>query len=269
MEYTAGAATWRQALRRAASVLRRRHRSERGGRWALFVPLTAFAAGLLFTVSATTARGTDLRNDRTTQLTTLIGDRRAEVARADQRAAALRRVVDDETRALAGTNGSVAAQQSRADASRAAAGLTALHGPGLAVRLNDAPRRPDGSLPAGAQVDDLVVHQQDVQAVVNALWAGGADAVTIMGIRLISTSAVRCVGNTLLLDGRVYSPPFRIEAIGDAGELRHALDGSEGVTLFQQAAAAYGLGYDVSTVKDVSVPAYDGSTSLQRARVAG
>ncbi len=56
--------------------------------------------------------------------------------------------------------------------------------------------------------DDLVVHQQDVQAVVNALWAGGADAVQVMDQRLLSTSAVRCVGNTLLLNGRVYSPPY-------------------------------------------------------------
>ena len=50
---------------------------------------------------------------------------------------------------------------------------------------------------------------------VNALWAGGAEAMMLMDQRVISTSAVRCVGNTLLLQGRVYSPPFRITAIGD------------------------------------------------------
>ena len=69
--------------------------------------------------------------------------------------------------------------------------------------------------PGGLGPDDLVVHQQDVQAVVNALWRGGADGVQVMDQRLIATSAVRCVGNTLILQGRVYSPPFTVTAVGD------------------------------------------------------
>lgn len=268
MEYTAGAGSWRQASHRVLRALRRRSRPPRRG-WSVLVPVTAFAAGLLFTTSATTARGTELRTDRNTELATLIQQRRQELARAQAQAGALRREIDDQTSALAGTDGDVAAQQRRGDAVAAAAGLTAAHGPGLVVRLNDAPRRPDGALPPGAQPDDLVVHQQDVQAVVNALWTGGAEAVTIMGVRLISTSAVRCVGNTLLLDGRLYSPPFVITAIGDADAMRTALNQSPEVAAFQQAADAFGLGYDVATVKDVTVPAYDGSTALRYARVTG
>ena len=142
----------------------------------------------------------------------------------------------------------------------------ALHGPGLTVKLNDAPRRPDGTRPAG-RPDDLVVHQQDVQAVVNALWAGAAEAMTIMGVRVISTSAVRCVGNTLLLDGRVYSPPFVVTGIGDPVQLQRALDASGGVQAFRQAAADFGLGYEVKVEGDVTVPAYDGSVGLRSARM--
>ena len=55
---------------------------------------------------------------------------------------------------------------------------------------------------------------------VNALWAGGAEAMVIMELRVISTSAVRCVGNTLLLHGQVFSPPFVIRAIGDPARMR-------------------------------------------------
>ena len=69
----------------------------------------------------------------------------------------------------------------------------------------------------------MIVHQQDVQAVVNALWAGGADGLAVMGQRLITTGAVRCVGNTLLLYGRTYSPPFRVTAVGDPTRLRASL----------------------------------------------
>lgn len=266
MEHTSGA-SWSHALRRLANGLRP-GRTPRD-RWALLVPVVTLLAGLLFTTTATTAHGTDLRNDRSPELANLIEQRRAAVDRADRRAAALRTEIDGQTEALSGTHASVAEQQRRVAAERAEAGLTALRGPGLTVRLNDAPRRSDGTLPSGAQPDDLVVHQQDVQAVVNALWAGGAEAMSIMGVRVISTSAVRCVGNTLLLSGRVYSPPFRITAIGDPVALRVALDRSAGVNLFRQAADVWGLGYDVAAERDITVPAYDDSTTLQYARVAG
>jgi len=231
----------------------------------VLVPIAALFAGLLFSMSARTAQGTTLRDDRNPQLSSLIADRQRQIDQQAHEAALLRRQVDQQTTLAGGSDADIAEQQLRADSRRAGAGLSALHGPGLTVRLNDAPRRPDGSLPQGASPDDLVVHQQDVQAVVNALWAGGADAMTIMGVRVISTSAVRCVGNTLLLNGRVYSPPFVITAIGDPDRMRAALDQAPGVRAFQEAATAFGLDYQVKPEGDVTVPAYDGSTSLQYA----
>ena len=53
---------------------------------------------------------------------------------------------------------------------------------------------------------------------VNALWQGGAQGIKVMDQRLISTSAVRCVGNTLILQGRVYSPPYKITGGRRPGE---------------------------------------------------
>jgi uncharacterized protein YlxW (UPF0749 family) len=264
---TSDTTPWRRAARRIVDALRLRRRADRRRGWSLVVPVVAVAAGLLFATSATTARGTDLRNDRRPELTGLIGERKKQVANDEKIAAALRAANDAQTARLAGSDGTIAAQRDRAAAEAASAGLTPVHGPGLTVRLDDAPRRPDGTLPAGAQPDDLVVHQQDVQAVVNALWAGGAEAMTIMGVRVISTSAVRCVGNTLLLHGQVYSPPFTIRAIGDPGAMRAALDLSEGVQLFRDAADAYGLGYQVKTEDDIAMPAFGGSTDLQYATV--
>ena len=178
--------------------------------------LIAALAGLLFTTTARTAAGTNLRDDRRPELTRLIGERQGQV---EERGEPGRRPARRDRRGHPGPGrlGRPRRRSSRSAPTPAepAAGFTAVHGPGVRVVLDDAPRRPDGSLPAGARPDDVVVHQQDVQSVVNALWAGGAEAMVIMDIRVISTSAVRCVGNTLLLHGRVYSPPFEIEAIGD------------------------------------------------------
>lgn len=257
--------TWTEALRRAARVLGPRVRRRP---WSLAAPLVTALAGLLFTTTAHTAAGTNLRDDRRVELARLIEERKDDVQRQQDTAASLRRRIDEETREQANSNAPIASEQARADASREAAGFTALRGPGLTVRLNDAPRRPDGSLPAGARPDDVVVHQQDVQSVVNALWAGGAEAMTIMGVRVISTSAVRCVGNTLLLHGRVYSPPFDISAIGDPARLRAALDADPGVAAFRQAAQAFGLGYEVEERTDIVAPAFDQSVTLSYATAA-
>jgi uncharacterized protein YlxW (UPF0749 family) len=130
------------------------------------------------------------------------------------------------------------------------------------VVLDDA-----ASQPAGAQVDpnQLVVHQSDLQAVVNALWAGGAEAMSIAGQRVIATSAVRCVGNTLLLNGEVYSPPFGVAAIGPSASMLQRLAASPGVKLFREAAGYYGLGYTVDVQSRVDVPAYAGPITLSYA----
>jgi uncharacterized protein YlxW (UPF0749 family) len=253
-------------MRRARRALLPGRRANRHRGWSVLTPVIALLAGLLFTTTATTAAGTDLRNDRRPELTNLISERRRDVTDADLRATRLRREIDEQTRTQAGSDERVAEQRARGQANQTAAGLTALRGPGISVRLDDAPRRADGSRPPGARPDDLVVHQQDVQAVVNALWAGGAEAMAIMNVRVISTSAVRCVGNTLLLDGRVYSPPFEIVAIGDYGRMQRALETSEGVRLFRDAAASFGLGYQAESEGDVTVPAYDGSIALRSAR---
>jgi uncharacterized protein YlxW (UPF0749 family) len=267
VEYTPGrGTTWREALRRAGSLLL--PRSRRRG-WSLLVPLIALLAGLLLTTTARTAAGTALREDRRPQLTKLIEDRQEQVKADDALAGDLRRAIEGSTQEKAGSDSDIANEQRRGNGLRAQAGLTKVHGPGLTVRLNDATRRADGSLPAGANPDDVVVHQQDVQSVVNALWAGGAEAMTIMDVRVISTSAVRCVGNTLLLHGRVYSPPFTVRAIGDPVAMRRALDASNGVRAFSDAARVWGLGYEVTTELDMVLPAYDGSTTLDHAEVDG
>jgi uncharacterized protein YlxW (UPF0749 family) len=231
------------------------------------VPVVALLAGVLFTTTARTAAGTELRNDRRPELQNLIEERQHDVAAAESQAARLRRDVEGLTGGIGRYDAGVAQEREQAERRQSGAGLQALRGPGTTVRMNDAPRRPDGSRPTGARPDDLVVHQSDVQAVVNALWAGGAEAMMIMNTRVISTSAVRCVGNTLLLDGRVYSPPFVITAIGEPGRMQRALDESPGVRLFRQAATDYGLGYEVRVEGDVTVPAYRGSLSLHSAQV--
>jgi uncharacterized protein YlxW (UPF0749 family) len=228
--------------------------------WRVLVPVAAVGAGLLFATSAATADGTDLRSDRRLRLAELVGQQERELQALRQRAQALRDDVD----ALQLAADAPAPQLPAVDPAVAASvGLLELRGAGLTVTLDDAPRGQAGAqVPADALPDDLVVHEQDVQAVVNALRAGGAEGMTVMGERLTATSSVRCVGNTLLLHGRVYSPPFTITAVGDPDRLRRSLAESPGVGTYLTFVRAYGLGWSVVEERSLTLPAYEGPLEL-------
>ncbi len=228
----------------------------RGWRW--LVSGVALLAGLLFATSASTAQGTDLRAGRRLRLAELIDRQQREVAVLDARARSLSEDLESVTDAAAGRDGRVRSAQRAAEALMAPAGLSPVSGPGLTVALDDAPRLAEGQERAGdPRPDDLVVHEQDILAVLNALWAGGAEAVTVMGDRVIATSSVRCVGNTLLLHGAVYSPPFRVTAIGDPRRLELALAAAPGVKTFREYVDAYGLGFALTRHQSIDMPAFD------------
>lgn len=149
-------------------------------------------------------------------------------------------------------------------AEAAAAGRVAVTGPGVTVSLWDAPT---ANAPADARPDDLLVHQQDVEGVVNALWAGGAEAMTIQGQRVTFETAVRCVGNVLLLAGVTYSPPYEIAAIGDPDELLRSLYTAPDVQIYLQYVDALGLGWSAVVEESLEMPAAEGPTSFRYATV--
>ena len=231
--------------------------------WSILVPLVAVLAGALFSASSGAAQGTDLRS-AASGLSDVIRD---ETRRGTIRAREVTRLqeeVDGLTQMATERDEAVAGIVDEAAGLAAEAGTVPVSGPAVAVSLTDSPLRGD-QIPPGLTVDDLVVHQQDVQGVVNALWRGGAEAMMIQDQRVISTSAVRCVGNTLILQGRVYSPPFVITAIGDPERLQRSLENDRSVQIYQEYVEAAGLGYAVEVFDEVEAPAYSGSISLEYA----
>jgi uncharacterized protein YlxW (UPF0749 family) len=234
--------------------------------WSAVVPLVALSAGLLFALSAATARGTDLRSSGG-DLPGLIRDQTRQNTVLADRLAQLRAEVDRLSAQQAPGDLRVTQLTTQADKLMLAAGTQAVSGPTVQVSLTDAKNVP-AVLPDGISVDDYVVHQQDVQAVVNALWEGGAEAMMLMDQRIISTSAVRCVGNTLILQGRVYSPPYVISAMGNRTDLKAALERSPAVSIYRQWVGVVGVGYDVTTGSQQTFPAYAGSINLERARAS-
>lgn len=233
--------------------------------WSALVPVVAILAGVLFATSGSVAQGRSLRSDAA-GLPDIIREQTQDNTRMTEELEALNAEVDGLSRDGAPGNAVVDEIKRKGDDLSFAAGRTAVQGPGVEVQLRDS-KLPVDQLPEGFGVDDIVVHQQDVQAVVNALWAGGAEAMMIQDQRVILTSAVRCVGNTLILQGRVYSPPYRIRAIGDPKALNDMLLQSPEVSIYKEYVQAVGLGYQVRTFDRFEFPAYAGSITPDYATV--
>ncbi|GAA1012534.1 MULTISPECIES: DUF881 domain-containing protein [Streptomyces] len=223
-------------------------------------------AGLIFFTSFHTAKGTDIRTDASLlRLSDLVQERSRKNKELDEANAALRADVAALARRTADVG--KARSDSLAELEKSA-GTRELRGRAITVTLNDAPPDATAKLPGypEPQPDYLVIHQQDLQAVVNALWNGGAQGIKVMDQRLISTSAVRCVGNTLILQGRVYSPPYKITAVGDPEKLRKALADSPAIQNYMVYVNVYGLGWKVTDEGTVTLPGYSGTVDLQYAR---
>jgi uncharacterized protein YlxW (UPF0749 family) len=223
-------------------------------------------AGLIFFTSFNTAKGTNIRTDTSLlKLSDLIQERSRKNKELDESNASLRGDVESLAER---DDGSTKAEDDKLAGLEKSAGTQKLQGRAITVTLNDAPPNATAKLPGypEPQPDYLVIHQQDLQAVVNALWKGGAKGVKVMDQRLISTSAVRCVGNTLILQGRVYSPPYKITAVGDPDELNKALSASKAIQNYMVYVNVYGLGWKVTQDGTVTLPGYSGTVDLHYAQ---
>lgn len=108
--------------------------------------------------------------------------------------------------------------QLRADVihAMAEAGLTEMEGEGLVVTAYDAPQ---------AWSFQEIVHERDVEDVLNAAFAAGATGAQVGGERIVATSSVRCIGPVVLVNQRpVAVNPVKILIIGEQDALLKALE---------------------------------------------
>ncbi|WP_091367550.1 DUF881 domain-containing protein [Geodermatophilus telluris] len=235
------------------------------------VALTMVGAGLLTAVTwDQAASGAEGRQEVRAALVTEI---EAQSATTDGLAAELealrQRVTGAREDALAAT-----AQGQRAiddlDAAEQAAGLVPAIGPGLLVTLANAEADADSDPVGGGGGEDSRgrVQDGDLQLVVNALWASGAEAVAVNGQRLGPTTAIRFAGEAVLVDFRPVTNPYEVSAIGDPDELRSRFLASSEVGALAVVSDLYGLRFEFAEEDELSVPA-GGVPELRSAVPAG
>ncbi len=156
----------------------------------------------------------------------------------------------------------LAAMSAELERQRAAAGLVAMRGPGVLVLLDDSTMA--ASAP-GTSAELYIVHEYHLRDVVNLLWAGGAEAISINNERLVATTSVYCVGSTIMVNDTRLSPPYEVRAIGDRTRLQSLLENPAFLGDLRQRVSAYGLQLKVNWANQVDVPAYSGSFRLRYA----
>lgn len=230
--------------------------------WQIPVAVACVVLGLMIALQFRAQRGapppTTDREQLVTQLRSLESERNKlslELTEARQKLSAVEESAG-RRQALEAT------MKEQLGAARMQAGLTGLEGPGLVVTLNDSPRKPRSD-------EDpyfYLVHDVDLQSLVNELWASGAEAVSVNDQRVVSRTAIRCAGPVILVNTVRLVPPYVVKAIGPASDLERALKMPGGWFDNQAPLIANGGTIKIASEERVVVPAYDGPLIFRYAR---
>lgn len=140
------------------------------------------------------------------------------------------------------------------------AGLTDVEGAGIILTLTDSMWQTETNTAAGAEL--LLIHDGDLRQAISELAAAGAEAYSINGQRVISTTPIRCVGPVIEINEQKTAPPYEICAIGDPKTLEAAVNMRGGLAdLF----SAVGIGVEVKTQEKITIPRYTGAVNYKYA----
>ena len=226
----------------------------RGGCWTLLGGLTVAA---VFAAAASQAQSVAPVNQQTQQVladSVRAGDTRADAVQT-RRDALAAEVEGERHSRLAGDEHGRALLAALEDAEFAAAATPAI-GPGVTVTVTDPGMSPDLSDVSKQRVagSQQVILDRDLQLVVNSLWVGGAEAVSVGGTRIGPNVTIRQAGGGVLVDNRPITSPYVIVALGPPHGMQDVFNRSPGMqrlTLLQQ---SYGVGVTVSTGEALTVP---------------
>jgi uncharacterized protein YlxW (UPF0749 family) len=235
------------AARRAAG-----DRGGRGGRTGRAARLLAATVllGLLGAVAVVQVRrGAPVAERQRDALIAQIHRRTAETDALERQDTALQRRTETLRRSVLARSDAGREARQELDRVADAAAAVPVTGTAAVVTVDDSHTGADA-----AARQDGHVYDQDLQRLVNGLWAAGATAIAVNGQRMTATTAIRSAGDAILVDYRPLSPPYTVTALGDPG-LGGVFAGSPAGRAFRTLKATFGIRYDVRREDDVRLPA--------------
>jgi uncharacterized protein YlxW (UPF0749 family) len=225
------------------------HSHRRGRHARALVVLTLF--GLLIAVAAVqTARNRNVVSAGREQLISRIEQRRATALDQDQRISDLQRSISMIRTANRALGAQLAVQHQLADALGATTGWAPVTGDGVEIVVQDSTSGSESGL----------VRDTDLALVADGLWASGATAISVNGLRLTALSAFRNSAEVIRLNGTSLSPPYVVDALGVPEALDQKFRTSTAGESFLDVATQVGLGVDLQRKSELELPAAPAST---------
>lgn len=150
--------------------------------------------------------------------------------------------------------------KSELDRANTLSGMTDLKGRGVVVTLTDSTRP---ATDINGNYEQYIIHDGDLRMVLTELLGAGAEAVAINDQRIVGTSAVRCVGNTIMINDVKVAPPFVFTAIGEPSTLEAALYIKGGVSDYLR---SWDIALNIKKQDEVMVPRYAGAVNFKYAQ---
>ncbi len=134
------------------------------------------------------------------------------------------------------------------------AGLTKLNGPGIIVKLDDSK--------TASPTEESIIHAADLRDIINLLWGSGAEGIAINSQRIVLSSAIDCIVNTILINNVRITTPFQVEAIGDQELMILNIKNKDMLPNLYDRVSSQNIILEVQKNNDITVPAFDGSFSI-------
>lgn len=139
------------------------------------------------------------------------------------------------------------------------AGMTEVKGAGVIITLDDSAKYPATS--------NSIAHAADMRDLVNFLWTIGAQAMAINNERIVSTSSIDCLVNTVMVNNTKMTTPFIILVVGEPKTLREKVESRENLPSIWQRVKEEDLKFEILENYNLTLPAYKGSLPVDYAQV--
>jgi uncharacterized protein YlxW (UPF0749 family) len=224
--------------------------------WSL-VLVFALTGFLLVITSFATSAATKTAEPRKNELISQILQQRSNVDDLDKAVTQLRGQVASAQEQAGRLSNQEAQQSQKYDLLALQAGTSPVKGSGLEVKLADAPQ-------SRAAFGTNRIQDSDIQLVVNALFASGAEAVDVNGNRVVVVTPIRAAGGTIVVNYRPVNSPYVVDGIGaNKDEFNQSVIAQN----FQQWKKKFQLGFSVEKRSGISMGAYSGRVSIDQAQV--
>lgn len=224
--------------------------------------VTSILLGFLLTISFLTKQRTQILSPRKSELVEVVNELQRDRDNLKKSLNSLRNEILNFERQSAAAKGRLAVFSQKENQLKDLNGLLPKTGDGIKIVLADAQ-----NVPPGANPNDYIVHNTDLQAIANALFVGGAEAISVNGERLVGSSAIRCAGNTILVNSNLIGSPYEVLAVGNSEKMKKALRADITTRiLIDEIVKKFGINFELREEK-VTVSVYRGGLGINKAKL--